>query len=78
MASREPNLLYEQKIEMSDFTKQAPSEKSSEISEKSPFLRSDSYVKIVLFNMFYFFLQRKRNANGFSVVLGRKKRKRSV
>ena len=52
MASREPNLLYEQKIEMSDFTKQAPSEKSSEISEKSPFLRSDSYVKAVLFNMF--------------------------
>lgn len=46
IVTKDSNLLYDQKIEMVDFSKQNPSDKSSEVSEKSPFLHSSGYVKV--------------------------------
>ena len=44
VASKEPRLLYDQKIELTEIKLQSNYEKSSEVSEKSPFLKSEDYV----------------------------------
>lgn len=50
IVSKQPKLLYDQNIELTEIKLRPTSEKSSEISEKSPFLKSEDYVNVLIFN----------------------------